>query len=84
LSLPTGKVSIAWTREPPDAGSGVEIVWTESGGPAVAVPEQRGFGSLVIERNLARALDAEVDLEFAPDGVRCRIVIPLTQLYGST
>jgi hypothetical protein len=35
---------------------------------------------MVIEQNLTRALDAEVTLNFAPGGLRCRIVIPVTQL----
>jgi two-component sensor histidine kinase len=46
----------------------------------VSEPERRGFGSMVIERNLARAAEAEVELAFAPEGVRCRVVIPEDQL----
>jgi two-component sensor histidine kinase len=42
----------------------------------VAKPEGRGFGSLVIERNLSRALDGEVSLEFAPGGLICRVTVP--------
>jgi two-component sensor histidine kinase len=56
-------------------------LWSESGGPEItAAPERRGFGTLVIERNLARTLEAEVQLDFAPAGLRCRIVIPATHL----
>ena len=44
---------------------------------------KRGFGSMVIERNLARALDAQVNLDFAPDGVRCHIVIPAHQILAA-
>jgi two-component sensor histidine kinase len=80
LSVPRGRADIAWRRMPAQDGHGVEIRWTESGGPAVKSPERRGFGSLVIERNLARSLDAEVELSFAEEGVSCRMVIPLTQL----
>jgi hypothetical protein len=35
---------------------------------------------MVIERNLARALDATVDMAFEPDGLRCHIVIPASQI----
>jgi hypothetical protein len=35
---------------------------------------------MVIEQNLTRALDAEVSMNFATGGLRCRIVIPVTQL----
>jgi two-component sensor histidine kinase len=77
LSVPTGRVSIAWQVQP---GDGIEIVWTESGGPGVAEPQRRGFGSLVVERNLAHALEADIKLEFLPQGARCRMFIPATNL----
>jgi two-component sensor histidine kinase len=48
-------------------------VWSESGGPPVAEPKWRGFGSHLIEQNLARSLEAEISLTFPPDGVRCRM-----------
>jgi two-component sensor histidine kinase len=80
LSVPQGRVSLTWRHLPAAQGGGLEIAWVEGGGPHVATPERRGFGSLVIERNLARAADAEVDLAFAPEGVRCRMVIPDAQL----
>jgi PAS domain S-box-containing protein len=80
LSTPSGRISIAWTWQPHGERPAVEIVWTETGGPAVGAPVQRGFGSLVVERNLARALEAGVALTFDREGVRCRINIPVTQL----
>jgi two-component sensor histidine kinase len=80
LSVPDGRVSIAWRRVPQSDGEAVELLWTESGGPSVGPPARRGFGTLVIEGNLPRSLDAEVDLAFAAPGVRCRIVIPASRL----
>jgi two-component sensor histidine kinase len=80
LSVPQGRASLKWHRRPVAQGGGVEIAWAEEGGPNVSTPERRGFGTLVIERNLARAAEAEVDLAFTPDGVRCRMVIPEQQL----
>jgi PAS domain S-box-containing protein len=74
LSVPDGHVDIKWCRcEDED---GIELSWAESDGPSVRVPDRRGFGTLVVERNLSRALDADVHLDFDPAGVRCRIVIP--------
>jgi two-component sensor histidine kinase len=78
--VPKGHVDINWRRLPPAEGDGIEMLWTESGGPKVAKPEQRGFGSLVIEQNLARSIDSDVDLSFPPDGLRCRVLIPPSQL----
>lgn len=83
LSVPQGRASLKWQRRPAGEGGGVEIAWTEEGGPNVLTPERRGFGTLVIERNLARAAEAEVDLAFTPNGVRCRMLIPEHQLSGA-
>jgi len=83
LSAPAGRVAINWRRLPPGEGDGVEILWSETGGPQVKSPQRRGFGSLVIERNLARSLDASVDLTFAPEGVRCRMLIPPDNLASA-
>lgn len=83
LSTPAGRVAIRWRRLPASEGHGVELTWEERGGPGVAPPEHRGFGTLVIERHLARALDTEVELSFPPEGVRCRIVVPLMQFIAA-
>jgi two-component sensor histidine kinase/PAS domain-containing protein len=80
LSVPDGRVSIAWRRVPQSDGEAIELLWAESGGPSVGPPARRGFGTLVIEGNLPRSLDAQVDLTFAAQGVRCRIVIPASRL----
>jgi len=80
LSVPTGRVSITWGPRNVADGKAIELDWREQQGPKVKVTRKRGFGSLVIERNLARALDADVKLEFNPDGVRCHIVIPASQI----
>jgi two-component sensor histidine kinase len=80
LSVPQGKVSITWDWLP-GSNPGIEIKWVESGGPAVGARGHRGFGSLVIERNLANALGGAVELDFTAEGVRCRITIPSNHLY---
>ena len=77
LSVPHGKVSILWRDLPQD---GLEILWIEIGGPRVAASRRRGFGSIVIEDNLVRAIDADVTLDFRPGGLHCRIIVPAAQL----
>jgi len=78
LSVPGGRVTVAWSvsappREPGGAGAGrrLRLTWTEAGGPPVAPPSRRGFGSRLIERGLARELGGTARIEFAPEGVRC-------------
>jgi PAS domain S-box-containing protein len=83
LSVPTGRVSITWSQPERTIGSAIAIEWREQLGPKVKGRRKKGFGSMVIERNLARALDAEVNLEFDPDGLRCHIVIPASQVLAA-
>ncbi len=83
LSVPDGRVSIRWSHYDGGKDNAIEINWLEQFGPKVKARRKRGFGSVVIERNLARSLDAQVDLEFEPDGVRCRIVIPASQVLAT-
>ena len=59
LSRVRGRVHIAWKRLPPEQGGAIELHWTESKGPKVSLPKRRGFGSMVIEHNLVRAIEAE-------------------------
>ena len=59
-----------------DAGV-LSIDWRESGGPPVAPPSRRGFGSRLIERSLQGALGGEALLDFAPGGLTCRIRLPI-------
>jgi PAS domain S-box-containing protein len=81
LSAPAGHISITWAL-PGAEKAGLELVWVEQGGPAVSAPDHRGFGTLAIERNLAQSLEGEVEMAFAPEGLRCRIVIPADQLHA--
>ena len=82
LSVPAGRVAITWNRLENVDGSAVELDWREKLGPKVKARRRKGFGSIVIERNLARALDAKVELEFDPNGLHCYIVIPANQILA--
>ena len=80
LSVADGKVSIFWQRTLSDDGQAVALDWREELGPKVRGRRKKGFGSMVIERNLALSLEAKVDLDFDPEGLHCRIVIPASQI----
>ena len=83
LSVPGGRVSISWRRRDDVDGNPLELDWREEAGPKVKIRRKKGFGSMVIERNLARALDAEVNMEFDPEGLHCHIVIPASQILAA-
>lgn len=81
LSVPSGRISILWSKLPPGEADGIEIIWAETGGPTVGVPKKRGFGSMLIQQSLSRSLETDVDLKFAQDGVNCRIRIPEPHMF---
>jgi two-component sensor histidine kinase len=81
LSVPEGNLTVAWSLAPaagvPDS---VLLEWVEAGGPSVHPPEHKGFGSFVIERMVAEAVDGTVRLEFAPGGLYWRLEFPRKHL----
>jgi PAS domain S-box-containing protein len=83
LSVPAGRVLITWARREDAVDNALELDWREKLGPKVKVRRKKGFGTMVIERNLARALDAEVNMDFDPDGLHCHIVIPGSQVLAA-
>ena len=74
LSGDGGQVDIAWGLEP---SGRIRFVWEEQGGPAVAPPVRRGFGSRLIQEGLARELNGEVTMDYLPEGLRCELSFQL-------
>ncbi len=70
LSVDGGTVSVAWKPVPTGR---LEILWQERGGPPVAPPSRRGFGTLMLEQGLTTELNGAAKLDFQPDGLVCRI-----------
>jgi two-component sensor histidine kinase len=73
LSNPDGRVSIEWS----DGDGRFSLIWRETGGPPVAQPSQRGFGSRMIERGIAAELGGTAELDFARTGLVFRITAPM-------
>jgi two-component sensor histidine kinase len=67
LSGAQGEVLIRWQVD--EAEDKVRIHWCEKGGPPVMPPQRRGFGHVVIEQIVPRALNGSGTLDFAPAGV---------------
>ncbi len=78
LSNATGRVEITSTID--DSQKLFRLKWTESGGPTVAIPTRRSFGSRLIEHSFVRQLQGEAQLTFEPSGVVCVLDIPLAAL----
>ncbi|TGQ63502.1 PAS domain S-box protein [Mesorhizobium sp. M00.F.Ca.ET.186.01.1.1] len=77
LSMENGYVEIGWRIEGEGASRRLVLRWQESGGPPVAKPSHKGFGSRLIERALASELGGEVRVDYASTGVMCTIIAPL-------
>ena len=73
LSGPSGEVDVNWSIEHRDDGGRLCLRWAERGGPVVAEPLRRGFGSRLIERGLAGELDGHATLDFRPTGLICTV-----------
>jgi len=76
LSASHGRLDVDWTVDRSIDPAVVEIAWIEQGGPRVEPPRRRGVGSRLVQQGLARELDGEVDVQYDPAGVRCRIRLP--------
>ncbi|MEF2073064.1 sensor histidine kinase [Consotaella aegiceratis] len=77
LSLHTGIVEVSWSVEDKGGAPELRLRWIESGGPAVVEPTTQGFGSRLIERNLAMQFAGRAKLHFDPAGVVFDLCAPL-------
>ena len=76
LSNDEGYIEIAWTLAPHRQGREFRLRWRERNGPPILPPRRTGFGTRLIQRNLAAEFDGEVELEYPPNGVECTICAP--------
>ena len=73
LTAPGGRVAVSWR---PATDGGVELTWTETGGPLVRQPNRRGFGSTLIERALSMETEGSAIVHYLRTGVVCDIFLP--------
>jgi PAS domain S-box-containing protein len=78
-----GQVDVAWGMVATPDGERMRLQWRESGGPPVNLPTRKGFGSRLLEGALAQELHGEVSLDYAPAGVVCTIVMPVSKIQGA-
>jgi two-component sensor histidine kinase len=80
LSVPTGRVDIAWTVDPQTQRLNLE--WSEKNGPAVQAPDKRSFGTRLIE-TLGKQLKGDVRLTYEPSGFVYVFDVPLASLMST-
>src|ERR1700759_4715288 len=74
LSVPQGRVEIAWTID--EVKQRLHLVWTEREGPEVAPPKRRSFGTRMME-SLGQQLNGQVQLTCEPGGFIYSLDVPL-------
>jgi two-component sensor histidine kinase len=80
LSTPEGHVALSWRQRRIGGTPQFHFRWEETGGPTVAPPDRRGFGTRLIERSLVQSLGARVEFAFPPAGVTLTMEAPLANL----
>jgi two-component sensor histidine kinase len=73
LSRPEGRVCVEWCAQ----DGLLRVNWEESGGPRVAPPLRKGFGSRLLEDLLIRDLGGATELNYHESGLRCSITAAL-------
>lgn len=79
LSVESGELTVAWKLTESGTQTLLELLWTETGGPAVASTVEPGFGSVTIRGSIEHQLGGQVAIDWAPTGIVCRIVIAVAQ-----
>jgi two-component sensor histidine kinase/CheY-like chemotaxis protein len=77
LSVPGGRIEIAWMID--DDTQRLRLIWTEKGGPAVAAPTRRSFGTRMMG-TLGQQLNGQVQLAYQPTGFVYALDVPLSSL----
>jgi light-regulated signal transduction histidine kinase (bacteriophytochrome)/CheY-like chemotaxis protein len=75
-----GHAAVGWRRA---SDGGVELSWTETGGPLVEQPKRRGFGSTLIERALAMETGGRAIVHYMRTGVVCDVFLPAASVTYS-
>ena len=79
LSSPAGRVDIRWSIRANGETPKLHFMWQERGGPPVAKPSHKGFGTVLLEHAVA-GIDSAPQIDFAPDGLTYQTDTPLTML----
>ncbi len=80
LSVPKGALHIEWSLEDGSESRSYFVCrWREIGGPTVAPPKRRGYGTELIE-GTCRHLGGTVELNFDPKGLAVIIKLPWKHL----
>jgi two-component sensor histidine kinase len=80
LSAQAGSVHVSWSVSEVNGVREFKLCWKETGGPPVALPRKRGFGTRIIEDMAARSVLGKATAAFLPAGYEWELVAPESAL----
>jgi two-component sensor histidine kinase len=81
LSGDSGRVDVSWALETSAEGRQFVLLWEESGGPPVEMSGHRGFGYTIMVAMVEKSLDAQVEVDYRPSGLRWSVRAPAACTY---
>jgi light-regulated signal transduction histidine kinase (bacteriophytochrome) len=77
FSQPLGHVAVKWILT---ADGGIDLSWSEIGGPRVTPPTHVGFGTTLIERALAMETGGRAIIHYHATGIVCDVFLPSSSI----
>ena len=80
LSTPDGQLDLRWHGfRSEDGKEWIRITWQEAGGPPPKEPDEKGFGSVLIQSTVS-SLHGTAQCEYLPEGICWTFEIPATMI----
>jgi len=79
FSTDTGTLAVTWRTD----GDTMLLDWTESGGPPTVEPARLGLGLTIVRSSIEAQFRGAVIYDWRPDGLRCRLTVPVAPTAGA-
>ena len=83
LATPVGTVAVSWRIVQNRSSPKLQFGWRERGGPPVAKPSHKGFGSVLLEHAIV-GLESSPIIDFQPEGLVYETMTELTTIQPSS
>lgn len=80
LSVPQGRVEVTWRTRGEIGHKRLALAWVELNGPPVTPPTRKGFGSKMIREALAREANADIRVDYLPEGLRFTLSLSIARV----
>ena len=82
LSVPAGRVTVAWSLNGEQAAPRLRMEWREQGGPPCLPPSRHGFGSRMISKVVGARFSGRSETDYPPEGLCWRLEAPISSISG--